>query len=308
MKKIKYIILGFILTVPLLSTAQDEAPSKGLTEQYQVEIVLGLAVVVCLVALMTMLVLLITMKTILRLKLADKGVVEEENELTPSSEGEEGLGFWGRFWNRFHQAVPVGKEETIVTNHEYDGIRELDNRLPSWWLYGFYFSIIFGVAYLTYYNVGPGQSQEEEYKTEMAEAKEQVKVYLASLENLVDENSVEVSTEAADLIAGKAIYDANCVVCHANDGGGGVGPNLTDKYWIQGGDIKSIFRAIKYGVPEKGMISWQSQLPPKKIQQVSSYIYSLEGRASAKPKEPQGELFERANAPLDAIPIDRSGR
>jgi cytochrome c oxidase cbb3-type subunit 3 len=306
MKKLKYILLTFIFTIPGLVSAQEATASKGLIEQYQVEIVLGLAVVVCLVAILAMFTLLIAMKTMLRMKLAEDGVSEEETELIKAREGEEGLDFWGRFWNRFHDAVPVSKEETVVTDHEYDGIRELDNRLPSWWLYGFYFTILFGVGYLINYHVaGSGMNQEEEYQAEMQQAREEVKLYLASLDNLVDENSVVLSTESTDLAAGKAIYEANCTVCHAADGGGGVGPNFTDKYWIHGGDMKSMFRTIKYGVPEKGMISWESQLSPKKMQQVASYIYMMEGTTPANPKDPQGELFERVQetAPADTTAV-----
>ena len=307
MNKLKYLLLTLTFIVPGFLSAQDEAPAKNIFEQYQVEIVLGVAVVVCFIALLAMYTLLVAMKMMLRMKLEADGVVEEEKELIKARDGEEHLTFWGRFWNRFHEAVPVEKEEAIVTDHEYDGIRELDNRLPGWWLYGFYFTILFGVVYFAYYQLGSGPSQEEEYQVEMQEAREEVKLYLASLDNLVDENSVELLTGAGDLAAGKAIYDANCAVCHANDGGGGVGPNFTDQYWIHGGDMKSMFRTIKYGVPEKGMISWEAQLSPKKMAQVASYIYTLEGNTSANPKEAQGDLFERVEqetAPADSTATD----
>lgn len=304
MKKLKYIIVLFLL--PGLASAQDVATesASGFFVQYQVEIVLGLAVIVCLVALLAMFVLLVAMRTMLRMKMAEEGKAVEST-LIKARAGEEAVGFWTRFWNRFNESVPVAKEQSVATNHEYDGIRELDNRLPGWWLYGFYFTIVFGVIYLINYHViGSSPSQHEEYELAMQKAKEEVEVYLASLDNLMDENSVVLSLESIDIAAGKEIFNANCSVCHAEDGGGGVGPNFTDQYWIHGGDIKSIFKTIKYGVPEKGMISWEAQLSPKKMQQVASYIYTLEGTVPANPKEAQGELFERVEEVEEVAPAD----
>lgn len=305
MNKLKHLFTLLIFVMPGILSAQEVKASPF--EEYKVEIVLGLAVVVCLVALLAMFTLLVAMKTMLRMKLESEGVKEEKKELIPVREGEEGVGFWDRFWNRFNESVPVAKEASVETNHEYDGIRELDNRLPSWWLYGFYFSIFFGVVYLINYHVlGTGESQAEEFEASMIQAEKDVQIYLASLDNLIDENSVVVSTESVDLAAGREIYEANCAVCHAQDGGGGVGPNFTDKYWLHGGDIKSIFTTIKYGVPAKGMISWETQLSPKKMQQVASYIYTLEGGESANPKEPQGEFFERVEEETDSSDSEES--
>lgn len=294
MSKIKLYTSILLLAVPAFLYSQDSTQSKSFLEQYQIEIVLALAVVVCLVLLLTVSILYKALKMVIQAKQIEEGIVIEEKELIPVREGEESVGFWGRFWNRFNESVPVAKEQTVAMDHEYDGIRELDNQLPSWWLYGFYASIIFGVIYLVNYHViGTGLTQAEEYEVAMQKADKEVSVYLASLGNLVDENSVSVSTETADINAGRAIYDSNCAVCHAKDGGGGVGPNFTDKNWIHGGDIKSIFKTIRYGVPAKGMISWEAQLSPQKISQVASYIYAMEGQTSVDPKAPQGELFER---------------
>lgn len=283
-----------MVALPGISFGQDAAVEEvSFFQQYQVEIVLGLAVVVCLVAILAMYVMLVAMKTILRSRQVEMGIEVEETELIATREGEEGAGFWRKLWNRLNDSVPVSREMEVATDHEYDGIRELDNRLPPWWLYGFYFTIAFAAVYLFRFYFMDMPTQDDEYQAEMIQAREDVKVYLASLDNLIDESSVTLTLESADINAGKAIYDANCAVCHLSDGGGSVGPNFTDKYWLHGGDIASIFKTIKYGVPSKGMISWESQLSPKKMQQVASYIYTMEGTTPANGKDPQGELFER---------------
>lgn len=301
MRKLKYLFITLLFALPGISFGKDATTEASIFEQYQVEIVLGLAVLVCLVAIMAMYVMLVAMKTILRARRSEMGLDVQDADLISVKEGEEGVSFTRRLWNRLNDSVPVALEEQVATDHEYDGIRELDNRLPPWWLYGFYFTILFAVVYLFRFFFLDMPTQDQEYQAAMQEGREQVKVYLASLDNLIDESSVTLSTETADINAGKAIYDANCAVCHAADGGGGVGPNFTDKYWLHGGDIASIFKTIKYGVPTKGMISWETQLSPKKMQQVASYIYTLEGTTPAKPKEPQGELFEREAATEEGI-------
>ena len=291
MNKLRYIIILLVGLLPSISFGQN-ADQVSFFEQYKLEIVFALAVVVCFVAILAMYVMLIAMKAILRAKAIEEGVVEE-SELIPAIEGEENVTFWRRFWNRINASVPIAREEEVATNHEYDGIRELDNRLPPWWLYGFYATIVFAAIYMFRFYFLDMPTQDEEYQAQMREAREEVQIYLASLDNLIDENNVTLAAETVDLNAGKAIYEQNCVVCHAADGGGGVGPNFTDKYWLHGGDMPSIFKTIKYGVPAKGMISWETQLSPKKMQQVASYIYMMEGSTPANPKDPQGELFTR---------------
>ncbi len=297
MNKLKYVLSTLILALPGFTFSQEAVSEKSFFEQYQIEIILALAVVVAIVAVIAMYTLLVALNVVLKLKRVEMGIEEEEKKLISVKEGEEGVGFWRRFWNRLNDSVPVSREVEVATDHEYDGIRELDNRLPPWWLYGFYISIAFAVIYMFRFYFLDMPRQDDEFQADMLQAKQEVKAYLASLDNLIDENSVTLSTETVDLNAGKAIYEQNCSVCHAADGGGGVGPNFTDKYWLHGGDMPSIFSTIKYGVPAKGMISWETQLSPKKMQQVASYIYMMEGNTAADPKAPQGELFEReANA------------
>ncbi len=204
-------------------------------------------------------------------------------------------------------AVPLDQEEDVMTDHEYDGIKELDNNLPPWWLYGFYLSIVFAFVYSGYYFIGDGPSSAQEYLAEMAEAETAKTAFMATQTNTVDENNVELLTDASSLAAGAKIFKLNCMPCHGESGGsmpGGVGPNLTDDYWIHGGAVTDIFKTIKYGVPAKGMVSWEAQLSPSKIQEVTSYIKSLRGSNPANAKEPQGDLYEEKTATSEETPAD----
>jgi cytochrome c oxidase cbb3-type subunit III len=279
MKKFVTILsVAFLTAFPKMLFAQE---AKGLIATYQVEIVLGLAVVVCFVGLLVLLVCLHALRVIMRLN-------------SPVTEPVEEVSWWTKFIAKMSDAVPIEEEDKVMTDHSYDGIHELDNSMPPWWLYGFYFTILFGIGYVVYYHVLDGSLQEREFLEEMAQAKEDVALYLATLENSIDESNVEQLSDQAEIADGQAIFTQYCVACHGANGEGGVGPNLTDKYWLHGGDVKDIFKTIKYGVPAKGMISWQNQLSPKDIQLVSSFILTLEGTNPENAKEPQGDLYERA--------------
>ena len=200
-----------------------------------------------------------------------------------------------RVIRRMNNAVPVSREEEILMDHSYDGIKELDNNLPPWWLWGFYISIIFSVIYIAVHHFSPlGKSSEERYEMQMEKAQQEVDAYLAQQADLVDETNVTLLVDAPSLETGKEVFITQCAACHLEHGGGSdisVGPNLTDEYWIHGGGIKNIFSTIKYGVPEKGMIAWKTQLPPSDIHAVASYIVSLQGSNPPMAKEPQGEMY-----------------
>ncbi|MEL7247527.1 MAG: cbb3-type cytochrome c oxidase N-terminal domain-containing protein [Bacteroidota bacterium] len=209
-----------------------------------------------------------------------------------------------RWYKKMTQAVPIEKESDVMLDHNYDGIRELDNILPPWWVGLFYATIFIGIGYFSYYHISDkGLSSSEKYAVEMEEAAEAVKAYLATQADQVDETNVEALVDADQLALGESIFNTQCAVCHMADGGGGVGPNLTDEYWLHGGDIKDIFTTIKYGVPEKGMISWKAQLRAGDMQRVASYILTLGGTTPANPKAPEGDLYTPA---ADEVPAEEA--
>lgn len=198
-------------------------------------------------------------------------------------------------------AVPVEEEGRILLDHDYDGIRELDNNLPPWWKYGFYATIVFAFIYLSIYHVmGIGELQDKEFETEMKVAKMKVEEYMKKSANNVDENSVKLLTDPADIASGKEIYISNCLVCHGKAGEGTVGPNLADNYWLHGGSVSDIFKTIKYGWVEKGMKSWKEDLSPVQISQVTSFIKSLAGSNPPNGKAPQGDLYKESSSTLSS--------
>jgi cytochrome c oxidase cbb3-type subunit 3 len=218
-------------------------------------------------------------------------------EYIPVSEAKE-RSPWFKLNKVLTDAVEIEDEAVIMMDHEYDGIRELDNNLPPWWKYGFYFTIIFAFIYLIRFHItGDGKLMLQEYEAEMLLAEEQKKAYLAKAANLVDENTVQFLTDATTLASGKEIFVQNCAACHGSAGqGGSVGPNLIDEYWLHGGSVSNIFSTIKYGVPQKGMIAWQAALSPKQMQEVTSYIMSMQGQELPNPRAPQGEKYVPADA------------
>ena len=196
------------------------------------------------------------------------------------------------FWIKFHQSVEIKDEAAILTDHDYDGIRELDNALPPWWKYGFYLTIVWGLGYMVYYHAGGnGPSSLQEYQTELADAEKQMEEYRLNAKNLVDETSVALLTGSEDLKVGSALFASNCVSCHGANAEGKIGPNLTDQYWKHGGDIKSLFKTVKIGVTGTGMKSWKNDLSAMQMAQVTSYILSLQGTNPTNPKAPEGPLY-----------------
>lgn len=220
-------------------------------------------------------------------------------------------------WDKLNKSVSIEKEEAIMTDHDYDGIRELDNNLPPWWKYGFYLTIVYSVFYLGYYHVfaaGPLQIQELAIAEQKAEAA--MEEYRKNAANQVDETNVVFLSSESDIAEGRKLFsDKTCISCHGPQGGGGTGPNLTDDYWLHGGAAGDVFYSIKYGIPEKGMKSWKNEITPSQMAQIISYIHSLKGSNPPGAKEPQGELYipkiesdslSNAAANTLAAPVDTS--
>ena len=245
-------------------------------------ILLGILIFFTLILLVVVLNIFMTLKAVLNEK---AGIKTEPFTLN-------------NFWDRFNSLKPMSEEKDIMLDHDYDGIKELDNHLPPWWLGMFYGGIVFGIVYLLNYHVWHWSPlPAEEYEIAMAEAVEMKSQNQNLAVSSIDENNVELLAEASDLETGSLIYTANCAVCHGAAGEGGVGPNLTDEYWLHGGSVSDIYKTIKYGVTEKGMISWEGTLKPKDMQQVSSYIKTLSGTNPPNAKAPQGEIYVPEEAP-----------
>jgi cytochrome c oxidase cbb3-type subunit 3 len=187
-------------------------------------------------------------------------------------------------------AVPIEDEHTILMDHEYDGIRELDNNLPPWWVWGFFATIVFAFIYIINYHVlGVSDLQEKAYQKEMAKAEKEIAAYREKMAMNVDETNATIMTGNSDLASGKAVFGVNCVTCHKADGSGDVGPNLTDKNWIYGYDIKEVFTTIKLGRPN-GMPAHDALLNPIQIQQVASYVLTLKEVSNGK--SAQGDIIK----------------
>jgi len=190
------------------------------------------------------------------------------------------------------KSEPIENEGQLLLDHDYDGIKELDNNLPPWWIYLFYACIGFAAIYLVRFEILGADNQEMELKKEMAQAKIEVAEYMKTAPDLMDEKTVTLVTDAPSLAEGKTIFTTNCAACHREDAGGQIGPNLTDDQWILGGGIKNIFHTLVNGGRDgKGMISWKGTLKPKEMQKVASYIISLKGTNPKDSKAPEGEVW-----------------
>jgi len=203
--------------------------------------------------------------------------------------------WWQRIDRKLTDAIPLEKENTILLDHNYDGIRELDNHLPPWWKWLFYATIVWSGVYLLLYHVTDTLPlSPQEFDQEMALAKSSKKI------SVFDEGSLTFTTDPAILSRGKDIFISNCASCHQPDGGGGIGPNLTDNFFLHGNTIGDVYQTVKEGVPNTNMIAWKASLSPEKIRDVSNFVLSLLGTSPVNPKAPQGNEIKD----LMAVPAD----
>jgi cytochrome c oxidase cbb3-type subunit 3 len=206
---------------------------------------------------------------------------------------------------KFNASVPIEKEKDILLDHNYDGIHELDNDLPPWWKYGFYLTIVIAIIYLGYYHFTPGgELQIAEYNKSILAAEVRKAEFEKNNLNNVNESNATLITDIAEIAKGESIFQQNCFACHGKFGEGGVGPNLTDDFWLHGGSIKDIFSSIKYGIPDKGMKAWQADLSAIQINEVTSYIKTIKGSRPANGKAAQGDMFVELTIPTDSLKKD----
>ena len=180
------------------------------------------------------------------------------------------------------------QDDPLLMDHEADGIRELDNKLPRWWVWLFYCTIVFAVFYLCYYHVfHAGDLMAAEYAKEMKAGAELKQAAMTKFE--VSIPTLTPSTDPVVIASGKRTFLTLCAPCHRADAGGLVGPNLTDDFWIHGSNFSDNVTTIWNGVPAKGMVTWKNSLKPAQVYEVASYIYTLRGTHPPNPKPPENQ-------------------
>jgi cytochrome c oxidase cbb3-type subunit 3 len=284
MKSIRLIFISLFALGVQPAFAEGGSLMPGETMNYVGFGAIMLALITLIIAMM---VVLRAFQIVTKILLGSEGLEEAKAEKA-ALEAERKAAKANRL-NKLLSLKPLSEEKSILIAHDYDGIQELDNPIPAWFMYLFYVTIVFAVGYLLIYHVlGIGQLQYAEYKTEMAVAAKEKAVFLSKSANKVDENTVKLTTDPSVLASGKIVFKERCAACHGDNGQGSVGPNLTDDYWLHGNKINEVFKTIEYGVQSKGMPNWEKQLTPKQIADVANYIKSINGTNPANPKEPQG--------------------
>jgi cytochrome c oxidase cbb3-type subunit 3 len=182
-----------------------------------------------------------------------------------------------------------------LLNHEYDGIQEYDNPLPMWWKAIFWATIVFTPLYVLFYHYGPGSLAHEKYDTAMVAFYDQQAKELLALGDITDTMLSDLRTNDSMMSNAKKVYGQRCATCHGVFAEGGIGPNLTDEFWIHGGRLTNIYDTIVNGVPEKGMLAWKKTLRPAEMMALASYVGTLQGSDPPNGKSPQGDPVDPAD-------------
>jgi cytochrome c oxidase cbb3-type subunit 3 len=189
-------------------------------------------------------------------------------------------------------AVRAGAEEPLF-EHAYDGIQEYDNPMPRWWVWIFWATIVYSAVYLLNVVplVGEGRGRIAQYEDDVAVAGRKYASARGPRSAPDDDALRALAADAGAREGGRALYMTNCMPCHRADGGGVIGPNLTDDFWIHGGTPGEIHRTISAGVLDKGMPAWGQVLAPGDVDKVTAYVISVHGTHPPDPKPPQGEAL-----------------
>lgn len=217
--------------------------------------------------------------------------------------------FYQGIMQKLTRSKDIDQEKDVMLDHDYDGIKELDNVLPPWWVGLFYACVVFAIVYLVRFHVMGDYTQDEEFIAEMTQKDKEVEEWKKTAPDQMNKEIVTLLTDAGALSEGKKLFESNCVACHRADAGGAIGPNLTDENWILGGGIKNVFNTIMEGGRSgKGMVAWKETLKPTEIQKVASYVLSLQGSNPKDPKatEPEAKPWveEGATKTEGVTPID----
>ena len=297
------LLTGLAFFWPILSWGQTE------TGNDQDTMFMAILVMVILVAILV-LILAVYLVRVLNL------VLRKEKERKAVEQGiavAEEPSWWSRWQGKMTEAVPIGEEDTVLLDHNYDGIRELDNHLPPWWKYLFYITIVFAIGYVLVYHVFESLPlQTEAYQAELAEAASIKQARLAAEPELdINESNITFIDDPTHLSNGQKVFEGQCASCHTQSGGGNIGPNLTDEYWILGGSISQIFATIKNGGrPGKGMIGWEPFLSSTQMSEAASYVMTLQGTNPPNAKAPEGEKYMpeettgQGELPVDSVAVE----
>tara|TARA_R110001592_G_scaffold91412_4_gene267614 strand:+ start:69 stop:980 length:912 start_codon:yes stop_codon:yes gene_type:complete len=276
----KYLLLPLLLlTTPLAAQTEN---SSGVSPTTAFYVVVVLLIIVAILVMLLAVSLLSLLKAIVNKDMSPEKKASKEKESS----------WFAKTWMKWNALKPLEEEQDIMLDHDYDGIKELDNHLPPWWKALFYLSVVYAVIYLMVFHVfKTSPLQEEEYEIEMALALAAKNDIEQTIVVDFDESNVPFTDDAEALADGKKFFEGQCGMCHKADGGGLAGPNLTDDYWRHGGSMTNIYNVIKNGVPSTAMIAWESRLNPIRLQNVASYVKSLRGTNPAGALPPDGELY-----------------